>query len=237
MGKEVRCSCFLEYSHQILQSGSCLSCLPNCFPWLFLGTRSSVTALDHPQMWAKLACLTRTIWSRVEQCLEAFLLVVLDLPHTALPSSASCWGLSYQRREHIRGSAAWESALGVEDKQINVIFTCRRLINHWNNLAVLVGDPSPLTIVKWGWCMGLLEYKIHMCKWAQWHFLPCSKQKARLWPMMISGLTKTTLYIIYRVLMNISSILLIFSWNMCTLMSGFFFWYTNRFNNKLVPHS
>lgn len=147
LGKEVRCSWFLDYSDQRLQSGNCLSCLLPMFwedflshatwlqpvdigsicccvgalkllPMAVSGYQEQYNCLRSSPNVGQLTCLTRTTWSGGEQYLEAVLLVVLDLPHPSLPSCASCWGFSYQRQQHVRGSAAWESALGVEDKQI-----------------------------------------------------------------------------------------------------------------------
>lgn len=133
--REVRCSGFLESSHQRLQFGKELSVFvlpPNYVPegapfpchltaacgyrqhermpcrdtqtaslWLFLGTRSSITALAQPEVWAKLACLLmRLIQLGGEQYLEA---VLLTYPDCLCPALHPAVGNAYQRWQHIRG--------------------------------------------------------------------------------------------------------------------------------------
>lgn len=148
--------------------------------WLFLGIRSSITALAQPKTWANLACLaTRIIQLGGSSIWRLCFCLHLTYPICLCPALHPAVGTSYQRRQHVRGSALWQSALGVEDKQTNIIFTWKRLINHWTTYQCLLWTLHHLQLLNQH-DVYFLKCKIHMYEF-QWHLLPCSKQEARLW--------------------------------------------------------
>lgn len=148
----------------------------------------------------------RLFWLGEKQYLEGVLLFALDLSPLSLDSTAH----TYQGRQRVRSYAGWPSGLRAEDKQINIIFIWKRVINYWSNLSVFVVGSSSLRITKSRWWIFCQISNMHIwvssvTSFALFHAVkPDCDQNDLFWPY------KHKLYIIYSFRIRST---LFFSWS------------------------